>query len=169
MNWLMKRPISRALISSDGQYRKVLTRIWGDAPPVTFIMLNPSTADATKDDPTIRRCKGFTAAWGFAGIHVVNLYDFRATKPEDLKWAETPCSPDNDNFIIDYCHRTWMANGLVVAAWGAHGSWGNRDEDVIKMLCRESIPLHNIGLTKHGQPKHPLYVRADTKPVSWYA
>ena len=106
----------------DGHYRYMLGRQWGAPPFLLWMMLNPSTADATEDDPTIRRCSGFAKHWGFGGLVVVNLFAFRATNPADLRAAEQPIGPENDRHLVNAarsCPR-------VVAAWGASCRWKRR-------------------------------------------
>lgn len=121
-----------------------------------MIGLNPSTADAARDDPTIRRCIGLARRWGFGGITVVNLFAFRATKPADLKTAFDPVGPRNDSTIRKVIHGV-----PVIAAWGTHGGFGGRDRAVLKLLCGHPR-VFTMGLTKQGHPRHPLYVRYDT-------
>ena len=104
-----------AVISDCERYRYRLTRRWDDGPTCTFIMLNPSTADARKDDPTIRRCIGFARREGCAALLVINCFAFRATKPADLFAAEDPIGPENDRHIMA---ASLDADGQVIAAWG---------------------------------------------------
>lgn len=142
-------------------YRYSLTRdvapLDGDG-TVTFVMLNPSTADAEQDDPTIRRCVGFARSWGFARLKVVNLYAYRATDPRDLYAYEGDrVGPENDCTIA----KVVGGSDLVVCAWGANNANG-RDEKVLDLIAAP----HSLGLTKNGgKPRHPLYVRADTRPL----
>lgn len=153
-----------ASFSSCGRYRWSLTRRW-DADPLKprlgFIMLNPSTADAYSDDPTIRRCIGFARLWGFAGLEVRNLFAFRATKWEELKSAANPVGRRNDVAIRDSIERCQV----IVIAWGAHGALHNRDRKVIDMI--RGRQLFCLGMTEAGQPRHPLYVSAETPLVTY--
>lgn len=147
-----------AVISPCGQYRYLLRRVWDPALPVcTFIMLNPSKADGTIDDPTIRRCIGFARAWGYGGFVVVNLFAYRGTKPAELRRAWDPVGPANDRYIFE---AALLSGGPVVAAWGAGGDYMGRAAAVRSMLPR----LHALALTQSGQPRHPLYLRADLVP-----
>lgn len=141
-------------------YRWLLWRAWNpDRPPVLWIMLNPSTASATRDDPTIRRCVGFAKAWGYGRVDVVNLYALRATKPAAL-WAHPdPVGEHNDRWTRLATARA----GLVVAAWGAHGARDDRGAQVAAWL-RLLRPVYCLGTTRSGQPRHPLYVPGDTIP-----
>ncbi|NYI70676.1 hypothetical protein GGQ54_001236 [Naumannella cuiyingiana] len=154
---------SGAVLSECGRYRYRLTRVWDvDRPDATFILLNPSTADAKEDDPTIRRCMRFARTWGLGGLVVVNLYAYRATKPADLWRADDPVGPENDDHLRDVLGVAVRAGSPVVAAWGAHGRPG-RVSEVVAFAGR----LDALGLTKSGQPRHPLYVRADTRLTRW--
>ena len=151
---------SSAILSEDRVYRYVLYRMWDRSKDCAiFIGLNPSTADETKNDPTIRRCMGFAKSWGYGSVYMLNLFAFRATDPDDLVEAEDPVGPRNDSYI----QIITKYNGIIVAAWGNHGSWLNRDRQIQAMLPG----LYHLGLTKCGQPKHPLYLSAATKPRLW--
>lgn len=128
---------------------------------VCFILLNPSTADETKDDPTIRRCIAYTKAWGWSRLVVVNLFGFRATKPANLKKAADPYGPENGGYI----HRAALAADLVVCAWGAHGAWHNQGRFTLMKLRDWKVKAKAFGFTKDGEPLHPLYQRADAELV----
>lgn len=151
---------SDAVLSPCGLYRYRLLRVWDDSLPLcAFVMLNPSTADATSDDPTVRRCIGYARAWGCGSLVVVNLFAFRATSPDDMMAAADPVGPDNDRHIeaaTGRCHH-------VVVAWGNHGSFKSRGAEV-RFLLRHRR-LNHLGLTRTGQPKHPLYLRAGLLPT----
>ena len=124
---------------------------------MTFIMLNPSTADALVDDPTIRRCIGFAKAWGHGGLVVVNLYAFRATNPLDLLCAADPIGPANGLTVLDVLVNF---SSRVIAAWGA-SPFG------VPPFFRDlftGMKLECLGRTQEGHPRHPLYVAASTKP-----
>lgn len=143
---------SGAVIDSTGTYRYSLYRKWAEGQWMTFIMLNPSTADAAKDDPTIRRCIGFAQAWGYAGVQVVNLFAYRATKPNELLLCVDPVGPDNVKHMA-----MAMGAALVVAAWG-------NSPVAMHVSIRSAlsgITLNCLGVTKSGNPRHPLYVRGD--------
>ncbi len=127
---------------------------------VTFIGLNPSTADETKDDPTIRRCIGFAKSWGFGGINMLNLFAYRSTDPNKLKVVVDPVGPENDVFLSMYCDVI----GLNVVCWGTRGGFMDRGEKVIALLGRECLSC--FGFTNGGHPKHPLYLKRDTSVIS---
>ncbi len=150
-----------ATFDSTSQYRYRLGRFWNAAlPRVTFVMLNPSTADHRQDDPTIRRCIGFARDWGFGSLVVVNLFAFRTPSPARLARAPAPVGPDNDRAL----RRARGESALVVAAWGNHGRLRDRDREVRALLDDRAVCL---GMTKLGQPRHPLYVRRDARPTRW--
>lgn len=147
-----------ARISDCGRYRYLLTRTWGEAPPLPFVMLNPSVADAEVDDPTIRRCIWFARREGAGGIVVTNLYAWRATRPADLWKAEDPCGPDNDAVLVSVATQARADGVPLVCAWGAHGGNSNR---LIVLMQQVGGTMACLGRTKQGKPRHPLYVRGD--------
>lgn len=151
-----------AAISPCERYRYALGRHWErEKGFALFIMLNPSTADALKDDPTIRRCMGFAQSWGYGGIEVCNLFDWRATKPEQLRKSIAFA-------ISDKCDPTIRCRlgeaKAVIAAWGNVPWAEQRIVHVFHTLFREDKRWDCLGMTKHGYPRHPLYVPAVTKP-----
>lgn len=155
-----------ALISPCGVYRYALERRWRSAPPMVFCMLNPSTADAEVDDPTIRRCKSFAEREGCGGIYVVNLFAFRATNPTDLKSAADPVGPDNVRAIGEGLLISLMG-GPFVAAWGAHSLAGGQAARLVERARDFDVKIHCLGKTQTGAPKHPLYLRADAPLEVW--
>lgn len=158
-----------AVISQCGQYRYLLTRaadmLQPDTGPALFLMLNPSTADASLDDPTIRRCRGFAQLWGCDGLTVANLYAYRATKPADLWRCADPVGPDNDAFLAGLAREY----GEVVCAWGTNAR-PDRVSEVMEIFRRANAKLWCLGTTKDGHPRHPLYVRGDQPlvPFEWH-
>jgi hypothetical protein len=150
--------VGSAVFSECGRYRYRLTRDGiGQVrdrvrTTVTWIMLNPSTADASEDDPTIRRVRGFSRRAGHHAFIVVNLYALRATDPAELARHDSPCGPDNDAAILAACQDATQ----VVCAWGAHSMAPPRARAVEHLL--DGIPLFCLGFTKEGEPRHPLYV-----------
>lgn len=156
-----------ACLSEDGLYRYSLRRTWdGSRPPVVFVGLNPSTADGTQDDPTIRREMAFARRLGFGGLLKVNLYAFRATDPkalrEALKQGVDAFGPVNLAYVLG---ETELAERVVVAAWGKPPSGVPVPDDLAAALSRR--PLLCLGTTKDGHPRHPLYLRADAEPRPW--
>jgi hypothetical protein len=153
---------SEALYSDCDRYRYGLSRIWDEErPPVLFIMLNPSTATERANDPTIHRCETRARGMGAGGVLIANLYGWRATRPAELRRARDPVGDANDGVIRAYHARA----GLTVAAWGVHGGRDGRGRD----LARRLGALHHLGLTKHGHPRHPLYVPYAVEPQPWPA
>ena len=147
-----------AVLSPTGLYRYSLTRSWSqvELTRVLWVMLNPSTADAELDDPTIRRCIGFSKTWGFDSLEVVNLFAMRATNPAELRMCPDPVGSLNDLHIA----AAVACADLVVAAWGAHPLATERAKAVLPLLGEPVC----LGRTKSGAPRHPLYVRADAEP-----
>lgn len=153
-----------AEISDCGRYRYSLHRRWDVTKPnAVWIMLNPSTADAEQDDPTIIRCMNFARSWGLGGIVVVNLYGLRATNPKELWRADDPIGPDNDRHLYVYT-KSHIFERIIVAAWGANAK-PDRVRQVMSMPQMQRAQC--LGVTKHGAPRHPLYVRGDTTPHSF--
>lgn len=124
-------------------------------------MLNPSTADARRDDPTVRRCIGFARDWGYGGIEVVNIFALRATDPRELRSARDPIGPRNDAFILRAA-----AGSPVVVAWGIHGALGDRGVLALKLFGARSRLLA-LGRTRSGAPRHPLYLRRDAQATEY--
>lgn len=148
-----------AIISACGTYRYRLERTWSDGPKVAFIMLNPSTADAEKDDPTIRRCVSFAKSWGFGGLIVGNLFALRATDPMTLYEDAEPIGTDNDAHL----RAIALCSERIVCAWGTHGRLYDRARHVIELLKLAHDDLFALTVTAKGQPGHPLYVAASTQ------
>lgn len=152
-----------ATISDCGRYRYELGRRWDDGPDLLgFVMLNPSTADAQVDDATIRRCIRFGVDMGFAGIVVANLFAFRATDPRELHLAMDPIGPDNISALMGLgreCQR------LILAGWGAHAKHPRFRRHAA--FVRTLLPgMKALGLTKTGEPRHPLYLPATSRPTA---
>lgn len=160
-----------AEISPCGQYRYWLRRTWQLLHPdgrialskgvCCFVMLNPSTADDSVDDPTIRRCMGFARSWGYDTLDVRNLFALRATDPKELLAATEPTGGYRGyEALLSAGHAE-----LVVVAWGAKVPFG-RDQVALNTLrgAFPDKPLHCLGTTMGGHPRHPLYVRAATLP-----
>ncbi|MFD3517742.1 DUF1643 domain-containing protein [Streptomyces sp. NPDC058657] len=154
-----------AEISACDRYRYRLTREWSDAVPATFVMLNPSTADADQDDATTRKCARFAQRWGCGSLIIVNLYAWRATNPSNLPADELlRVGPDNDRHLSDAAAAAHEADGPLIAAWGA-----NAHLDRVAAVC--ALPgvgrLACLSVTGNGQPSHPLYLNSDATPSPW--
>lgn len=170
--------IRDAVISECGLYRYRLTRRWHHGPIATFIMLNPSTADAAVDDATIRKCIGFAGRWGMGGLAVGNLFAFRSTDPRALRQAADPIGPENDRYLEEMCREastpllmqasalmSFPKHGRVVCAWGANGSYRGRDAEFLRRAIEWGIRPLALRITSKGAPEHPLYVPYDVKPI----
>jgi hypothetical protein len=153
-----------AIISDCGLYRYALHRPVGRTEPgdVLWVMLNPSTADATTDDPTIKRCIGFTRAWGYDSFSVGNIYGYRSTDPavlKDLPEAMT-VGEDNEKNLAALS----FAAKLVICAWGTKASH-RRVMRVIHTLRLHHEQLYALRITKDGHPAHPLYLPGNLLPT----
>ena len=163
-----------AVISDDGLYRYELTRRipsplrW--IKPVTFVMLNPSTADAELDDPTIRRCTSFAKKFGGTKLRVVNLFAYRATDPADLKVALAKgtdiVGPEND---LHLRRAVALGNGPIFVAWGARptGALGRLFDERVAFVASLTPTWGCLAKTKHGQPRHPLYLPSASVAIPW--
>ena len=153
-----------ACIDETGDYRYKLSRIWNsDEPMVMFIMLNPNTADANVDDPTIRRCIGFAKSWGYGGLWVGNLFALRSPHHEDLLLADDPVGSQNNAALNSMADRS----DLVVAAWSAFAAkFPAREAQVREMFGPR---LYCLATTKGGHPQHPVYLKGDLTPIVYRA
>jgi hypothetical protein len=144
-------------------YRYDLTRIWQPAQPLAaFIMLNPSTADAFVEDPTIRRCLGYARRWGAGGVLVLNAFALRSTNPAALRIAPDPVGPGNDTIIgLHFSPDAPYKIGPTIVAWGVHATLNSRDRQVLGLLRSYRVRPMALGVTKAGHPRHPLYLRRD--------
>ncbi|WYL96639.1 MAG: DUF1643 domain-containing protein [Gloeotrichia echinulata IR180] len=152
-----------AKIDSTEKYRYLLGRKWDvNLPQVTFVMLNPSTADADKDDRTLTRCINFAKSWGYGSLEVVNLFAYRATQRSDLYQAPDPVGSKNNCYIK---LSTKRADSIIVA-WGG-GKFPkimNRNEEVLSLISGKT--LYSLGrLTKDGHPRHPVRLAASTERI----
>lgn len=155
---------SGALFSCDPEnlYRYRLWRRWGlGSKSIAFILLNPSTADETKDDPTVRRCIGYAKKWGYDGLEVLNIFALRSTDPAGLRQVVDAVGPENNEWLLKVAAKSEK----VICGWGMHGVLDGRGAAVAKLL--ESIPLYALHLTDSGHPGHPLYLSGDLKPFRW--
>lgn len=164
---------SGAVFDEEHHYRYLLWRTWNRSVTgnriLGFVMLNPSTADAMEDDPTIRRCIGFAKSNGFDGILVANVFALRATNPDELCVHENPVGEGNTlalRAMAQFSHE-------VIAAWGTNKALKLDDQGNFagNVLLSELLPSQKrllcLGRTSNGSPRHPLYIRADTKPEVW--
>lgn len=159
-------PYRGASFSPCGRYRYQLHWIWlQNAPLLCYVLLNPSIADATRNDPTFTRCAERARRLGYGGVLIVNLYAFISTDPAGLLAVEDPIGPDADRFIVQAARRA----GLVVCGWGTDGGvrLRHRPADVLKLLEQCDRAPHVLRLTKGGHPEHPLYLPYRLEPHPW--
>lgn len=161
---MIERPlVSGACFDATGRYRYRLWRTWADGPIVCFVMLNPSQADETRDDPTIRRCVGFARDWGYAGLEVVNLFAYRTPLPAELALVNEPVGEGNDWHVMAAAARA----AKIVVAWGNAGARFGRANEVLARLRTRRCEC--LGLTKLRQPRHPLYLGRRVPLTPWPA
>jgi len=141
------------------KYRYTLWRNWSDGGRyVNFICLNPSTADETNDDPTMRKCIKFAKAWGYDAMCATNIFAYRATDPKEMKRQAEPIGESNDYYIHNIAHNA----ALVVAAWSQHGTHLERSKQVREILTGLDVHMLKMG---SKEPWHPLYLKDSTVPV----
>jgi hypothetical protein len=146
----------------EGAYRYCLWRTWdASLPRALWILLNPSTADERIDDSTLRRCKAFSASWRFGGLEIVNLFALRTPYPHDLYLVADPVGSANDRHIIAAARRATC----IILAWGAHGSYRQRDQAVLALLAAHTtLAPCCLGVTRSYSPRHPLYIARNKQP-----
>jgi hypothetical protein len=156
---------SVAVYSPCERYRYLLTRVWdAGGRKALFIMLNPSTATETQNDPTVERCERRARALGFGGFRVTNIFAWRDTDPRAMRAATDPVGPGNDAAI--HGSTTWA--DTIVAAWGTHGAHLGRGATVERLLRDSGCAVHHLGLTQDAHPRHPLYVAYAQQPLPWF-
>jgi len=167
MSTLTKTDKGYALISQCKKYRYLLGRVVGDSKKVClFIMLNPSTADAEKNDPTITRCMHYASAWGYGRMVVANLFAYRATQPSELKKVDDPVGPSNTMYLEAILKEVKETGGTVVCAWGNHGSLLFQSRKIRSFLKSQGIVPTGLKVNKSGEPSHPLYLSKSLIPVT---
>jgi len=155
---------SGAAFSRCRRWRYLLWRRWDESrPAANFLMLNPSTADEFKLDPSCTRARVYAERWGYGGLIVTNIFAWRATDPDDMKAAANPVGRGNDAAIA----RAASEAAIVVCAWGNHGQHLGRGGKVIAALRSSGVELHYLKMNGAGQPSHPLYLPGTLEPVSW--
>ena len=158
------RSAAGAVFSSCRRWRYLLWRRWDEKNPVAnFLMLNPSTADEIKLDPTCSRARDYAERWGYGALIVTNVFGWRATDPDDMKAAKDPVGPGNDAAIV----RAAQESAIVVCAWGNHGAFLERSAQIRLLL--KGRKLHALRLNANGEPAHPLYLPGKLKPSAWEA
>ena len=153
-----------AVYSDCERYRFSLTVSWGsDQKKLLYVMLNPSKATELANDPTIERCERRARMLGYGAFRVVNLFALRETSPDRLKKARRPDKRENLAHIEEA--TAWCDD--ILAAWGVHGAHKNQDEKVLPILQNADRRLMHLGLSKHGHPRHPLYISYKIQPTDW--
>lgn len=157
MTWSTKDH-SDAYFSPCRTWRYSLVRSWSapGAKILVVVGLNPSTADETENDPTVRRCLGYAKAWGYSTLRMLNLFAFRSTDPKGLRATADPVGPDTDRVLVDLC-----AGQDVLAAWGGHGRLLDRDVAVLRLLEKAGARVSCLAENQDGTPVHPLYQKKD--------
>ena len=157
---------SGAQFSRCRRWRYLLWRCWDPkGPTANFLMLNPSTADEVKLDPSCTRARNYAEQWGYGSIFITNLFGWRATDPDDMKAAADPVGRGNDRAILEAARRS----AIVVCAWGNHGEHRDRALAVRKNLLDSGVKLHYLRMNGSGHPAHPLYLPGKLKPSAWQA
>lgn len=155
--------VSEAVYSDCERFRYLLTRVWGPGRKALFVMLNPSTATEEQNDPTVERCERRARALGYGAFRVTNIFAYRATDPRVMRSVDDPVGPGNDAAIL--ASAAWADS--ILCAWGNHGLHLGRGAQVADLLRASGAPLFHLGLTGQNQPRHPLYVGYDQKPLPW--
>ena len=153
-----------ALFSKCRRWRYLLWRCWdGSKPVANFLMLNPSTADEHKLDPSCTRARNYAERWGFGALVVTNIFAWRSTDPAALKVVENPIGRGNDRAIVQAAKQA----KLVVCAWGEHGEHLGRGMTVQSILREQRIALHYLRMNASGHPAHPLYLPGTLTPAEF--
>jgi len=151
-----------AVFSPCRRWRYLLWRCWDESKPAAnFLMLNPSTADEFKLDPSCTRARNYAERWGFGALLVTNIFAWRSTDPALLKVVKNPVGRGNDAAIVNAAKEA----KLVVCAWGEHGEHRGRGAEVREILRKKKIPLHFLRLNASGHPAHPLYLPGTLTPA----
>jgi len=153
-----------AVFSSCRGWRYLLWRRWDEAKPVAnFLMLNPSTADEFKLDPSCTRARNYAERWGFGALTVTNIFGWRSTDPAVLRVVKNPIGRGNDRAIVKAAKEA----KLVVCAWGNHGLHRERSRNVVALLREEGVTLNFLKMNECGEPAHPLYLSGTLQPTRW--
>lgn len=153
-----------AVFSPCRRWRYLLWRCWDRSrAAANFLMLNPSTADEFKLDPSCTRARNYAERWGYGALIVTNLFAWRDTDPKGLLRAKDPVGPDNDRSIVKAARQA----KLVVCAWGNHGLHLDRASEVVSLLRAKAIALHFLRMNGAGQPAHPLYLPGKLEASRW--
>ena len=161
---LLSQTHSTAIFSDCETYRFRLWRQWeAQKPYLCFVMLNPSTANEEKNDPTVERCEQRARRTGYGGVQIVNLFALRSTDPQMLYVHPEPIGAENNAAILTACQKS----GTVIGAWGTHGKWMERGKEIAELLRHHKIDLHALKVNADGNPSHPLYLSYGLTPTRW--
>ena len=153
---------SGAVFSACRRWRYLLWRRWDPRLPVAnFLMLNPSTADEFKLDPSCTRARRYAERWGFGSLIVTNVFAWRATDPDEMKAVRDPVGRGNDRAIV----RAARESAIVVCAWGNHGAHLGRSDAVRRLLSEAGVKAQVLRMNGSGEPAHPLYLPGDLQPI----
>ncbi len=149
------------MFSACRRWRYLLWRRWdASLPAVNFLMLNPSTADELRLDPSCTRARVYAEQWGYGALIVTNLFGWRATDPAEMRAARDPVGRGNDRAILGAAREA----RIVVCAWGNHGAHLERSAKVLALLGSAGVPLHALRINGAGEPAHPLYLPGSLRP-----
>lgn len=150
--------LRKAIISEDTNYRYELSRVFDETKPmIVFIGLNPSTADANIDDPTIKKCLNYAKNWWYGWFYMWNLFAYRATEPKNMMKVFDPIWKENDIYLKSIFEK----GEKIICCWWEYGTFQNRAQEVLK-----NIPTpYYLKLNKSGQPGHPLYLKWNLEPT----
>lgn len=152
--------MNNVIISPCTKYRYFLSsHISEQKKTLTFVMLNPSIANALEDDPTIKRCKGFCKSLGYGTLNVVNLFAHISPDPWELYKTDDPVGPENTEHLLKAAESSQM----IICAWGTKGTINKQNENILNLL--KGFDLHALKITKHKHPSHPLYLKAESTPI----
>lgn len=157
-----------AVFSPCRKWRYHLQHVWDDSQAnLIWMMLNPSTADELKNDPTVERCEQRARMWGFGGVEVFNIFSYRATDPDDMKAYIDPIGPNNDDWMIQFAKKSQSTTAII--GWGEHGKHRGRGEAVLDIIKRHNGQVNALKVNASGHPKHPLYIgyKQKASPFVW--
>ena len=153
----------KAVFSPCRNWRYHLSQKWdADKNNLIWLLLNPSTADETQNDPTVERCERRARMWGFGGVEVFNIFAYRATDPLDMKAQKDPVGPENDEWIAEYARRSLETTAII--GWGEHGAHNDRGRRVLDILKANQARVNALHVNASGHPKHPLYIGYKREP-----
>lgn len=156
---IVKKERGYAVFSFDKKYRYILGRKWSNKGKCLFILLNPSTADAFKLDPTITRAYNLSKKLGLGELIILNIFAIRGSNPEIIKKVSDPIGPLNNYYIKKYVKKS----DLIILGWGNHGKINNRSKEIIDIIKKVKKEIYVLDINKNGEPKHPLYIKSDIK------